>query len=44
MDGEELEAWWGLSPQDLAIVQADPTFTPAPTNPIEGKDNHNALS
>ena len=26
MTGRQLEAWWALSPRDLAIVQADPTL------------------
>ena len=29
MSGSQLEAWWGLSPEDLAIVQADPNFQKA---------------
>ena len=29
MSGGQLEAWWGLSPEDLAIVQADPYFKSA---------------
>lgn len=28
MSGRQLEAWWALSPQDLAIVQADPALGP----------------
>lgn len=30
MSGRQLEAWWALSPEDLAIVQADPA--PGPTH------------
>lgn len=36
MSGNQLEAWWGLSPADLALVQADPSIKPAPTHPIAG--------
>ena len=36
MSGDQLEAWWGLSPEDLAIVQADPSCNPAPSHPTTG--------
>ena len=36
MSGNQLEAFWGLSPEDLAILQADPSFTPAPSHPTIG--------
>ena len=28
MSGGEMEDWWSLSPEDLAIVQADPHYKP----------------
>lgn len=36
MSGRQLEAWWALSPEDLAIVQADPGLTLAPLHPNSG--------
>ena len=36
MSGGEMEDWWSLSPEDLAIVQADPHHTPE-TKAQQGK-------
>ena len=36
MSGEQLEGWWGLSPEDLATVQADSCSRPAPGHPTTG--------
>ena len=36
MSGQQLEALWALSPEKLAIVQADPTVTPVATHSTRG--------
>jgi len=30
MSSSDMEDWWSLSPEDLAVVQADPNYHPQP--------------